>query len=452
MTSLGRGAVAATMLLVAALAVFLVIHSTSKSYEVKAQFVNSSQLVKGSPVQSGGVPIGSVSDIGVTPNGQALVTMKIKKDGPLRRGTLAQIKQLSLSGEANRYIDLTFPSSRAAKIPNGGRIEEADTRSAVDLDELFDTLDAPTRRSLQDFIKGNAEQFVGHTKQANEGLRYLSPLLSTSSRLFNQVSRDTPLLQGFLVNSARLVTDLAERRDSLASLIGNLDVTTRAIGDQRVALADAIQRLPPFMRRANSTFVDLRHALDDVDPLVDASKPVAARLGPFLSEARRFTAAARPTIADLRTAIRRPGAGNDLIELTNAIPPLNDIATVRKARTYSPGGHAVSVGTVPGAFGQMIAAMTGATPVLAFARPYTTDFLGWLDDFSTTGANVDALGGNARAHLSLAELLTGGPVKRNQFKRCPGAAEVAAADGSNVLSASEQAALHCSDADRATGP
>ena len=41
--------------------------------------------------------------------------------------------------------------------------------------------------------------------------------------------------------------------------------------------------------------------------------------------------------------------------------------------------------------------------------------------------------------------------KLRQVKRCPGGAEVPAADGSNVLSAAEQAELDCREADRATG-
>ena len=50
-----------------------------------------------------------------------------------------------------------------------------------------------------------------------------------------------------------------------------------------------------------------RSTLTDLNPLVDASKPVADRLGPFFSE---FRAAARdsvPTIRDLSAIIRRPG-------------------------------------------------------------------------------------------------------------------------------------------------
>ena len=43
-------------------------------------------------------------------------------------------------------------------------------------------------------------------------------------------------------------------------------------------------------------------------------------------------------------------------------------------------------------------------------------------------------------------------MKKGQYKRCPGGADVAASDGSNVLSAAEQAALDCRDSDRAAGP
>ena len=106
------------------------------------------------------------------------------------------------------------------------------------------------------------------------------------------------------MDSSQLVTALAERRDDLSGLIGNLNDTTRALGNQKLALAESIERLPPFMRRANTTFVNLRAALDDVDPLVDASKPVAKQLAPFLTEARGFAADAEPT--DPRPAPHRP--------------------------------------------------------------------------------------------------------------------------------------------------
>ena len=61
------------------------------------------------------------------------------------------------------------------------------------------------------------------------------------------------------------------------------------------------------MRNANTTFVNLRAALDDVDPLVNASKPVAAELRPFLATLREAAADAVPTVRDLDAIVRRPG-------------------------------------------------------------------------------------------------------------------------------------------------
>ncbi|MBA3509820.1 MAG: hypothetical protein H0T19_06990, partial [Thermoleophilaceae bacterium] len=92
----------------------------------------------------------------------------------------------------------------------------------------------------------------------------------------------------------------------------------------------------------------------------------------------------------------------------------------------------------------------GGAPRIADARPYTQDFLGWLDDFSTTGGGFDALGAYARANISFAENL-GGPVKTDQLRRCPGGAEEAASDGSNVASPEEAAQLDCNRFQRATG-
>jgi phospholipid/cholesterol/gamma-HCH transport system substrate-binding protein len=449
----GTGRVAAVGAVLAAVAlVAIVLFGADGGYTVTARFVSAGQLVKGNPVQTGGVAIGSVEEIAITRDGRAAVRMSIDEDhAPLRVGTRAQVEQFSQSGIANRYIDLRMPPNGAGEIEDGGTIGTDRTTSAVDLDELFNTLDPETRRALQDFLKGQAEQFRGRGAQANAGFQYLNPALATSSRLFAELTRDQPLLERFLVDSSRLVTALAERRDDLAGLVGNLSTTTRALGGQKAALAESIGRLPPFMRRANTTFVNLRAALDDVDPLVDASKPVARKLGPFLSEARGFAHDARPTIRDLRLTLGRSGPRNDLVDYLNSVPRLASIALDTRDRAVAPGGRRESVGNVRGAFPESIDAFRSGGEIIGFARPYTNDFLGWLDDFSSTGA-YDALGDFSRASISFDEVLRGSPVKRGQYRRCPGGADIAAPDGSNVLSAAEQERLGCTEAHRAAGP
>jgi len=423
----------------AVLAGLLLLGGGSGGYTVKARFQNASQLVKGNLVQVSGQAVGKVQKIDLTPDGQAEITMSIDEDhAPLRRGTRAIVRQASLSGIANRYVDLTLPAQGAPQIPDGGTIGQDATTSAVDLDQVFNTFDPQTRKDLQAVFKGSQKQYKGQGQAMNEGLLYLNPSLSASSKLFNELNRDTPLLERFVVASSKLVTDVADRRDDLAGLVDNLATTTTAIGSEQAALAESIEQLPPFMRRANTTFLNLRAALDDLDPLVEESKPVAKKLRPFMAELRPLARDARPTFADLAEVLRRPGADNDLLELTRLQPSLRN-ATVREVEANGDKRQA--------AFPAITRALKDAAPIVASVRPYAPDALGWFDDFSHSGI-YDALGAASRVgiHASAFALANGqlspvppqlrGPAFEsgaalNQRNRCPGAAEHKNPDGSN---------------------
>jgi phospholipid/cholesterol/gamma-HCH transport system substrate-binding protein len=412
-------------------------------YRVTAEFVNAGQLVNGNEVRVAGSTVGSVDEIKVNQRGQAEVSFTVDGDiAPLRRGTRAIIKQTSLSGIANRYIDLHLGPDGGEEIEDGGRLDADETETTVEVDQVFNLFDEETRRSLQDFIRGQATTLRGRGRELRAGIHYLNPALSTGSRLFEELTEDEALLEEFLVDSARLVNTLASRRDDLAGVVSNLDTTFGALGSQQEALAESIELLPPFMRRANTTFVNLRAALDDVDPLVDASKPVVRRLDPFLDQARRFTRDAEPTFRDLSRTIRRPGSPNDLIELIRSFPPVTRVAMNTRTVNGAPRR---------GAFPETADALRSAAPTIAFSRPYTPDFVGWLDDFSTTGA-YDALGGFSRAWINLSEILYGPGPKLRQFRRCPGANEMPASDGTNVFSGSQAAALDCDPSQRSVGP
>jgi phospholipid/cholesterol/gamma-HCH transport system substrate-binding protein len=411
----------------------------SEAYEVKARFQNASQLVKGNLVQVAGRPVGKVTGIDLTSDGQAEVRMRIDEGfAPLREGTLLTVRQASLSGIANRYVDLRLAPQGSPAIEDGGTIEQTATTSAVDLDQLFNTFDPETRKALTGVLRGSGRQYEGVGKQFGEGVMYLNPSLSASSRLFRELNRDTPLLERFVVSSSKLVTDIAERREDLAGLVDNLATTTTAIGNEKVALAEAIQRLPAFLRRANTTFVNLRGALDDLDPLVEDSKPVAKKLRPFLAELRPLARNARPTLRDLAALIQRSGADNDLVELTAAQVPVAKQAV---------GPVNVNGKEREGALPASTRALKTGTGELGYARPYAPDLLGWFDDFSHSGL-YDALGGVSRVglHTNAFMLISGQltPVPpelrdaafvasggvRDQRNRCPGAAEHPAEDGS----------------------
>jgi phospholipid/cholesterol/gamma-HCH transport system substrate-binding protein len=430
----GRVVAVAAFVVAVALVVAVLLGSGSGDYTVKARFQNASQLVKGNNVQVSGVAVGSVTDIELTPDGQAEVTMHIR-DGaytPLRRGTQAVVRQASLSGVANRYVDLRMPPGTSQKtIPDGGVIDQSDTTTAVDLDQLFNTFDPKTRKALSGVIRGYAASYAGRGQQANAGWAYLNPALASSSRLFSELNADTPLLERFITSSSKLVTDVAQRRDDLAGLVDNLATTTGAIGRKQQSLSDAIGQFPGFMRRANTTFVNLRATLNDLEPLVNESKPVARKLRPFLAELRPLARNARPTLADLSRLVRSPGSANDLIDLANSSVPVRDIAVGSAQRNGK---------NRQGALPATTQALAQSAPELATARPYAPELTGWFDDFSHSGI-YDALGGASRAAPNvnlfasvngvLAPLLDPAAqqaayknnLSLNQRARCPGSLE-----------------------------
>jgi phospholipid/cholesterol/gamma-HCH transport system substrate-binding protein len=367
--------------------VVVLLRAGGENYTVKLRFQNASQLVKGSPVEVSGKPVGSVEKIELTDDGQADITVSIKDEwAPLKQGTQATVRLYSLSGIANRYVDLRMGSGRGKDIPDGGMLPASQTTTAVDLDELFNVFDRKTRSALSGFLRGSAAQYAGEGPAANRGWLYLNPALATSTRLFQQLNSDTDLFQRFIVASSDLVTDLADRQEDLAGLVDNLATTTGALANQRTALAEAIMRLPPFMRRANTTFVNLRALLDDLDPLVAESKPVAKKLRPFFADLRGFARDARPTVRDLSNIVRRPGKANDLIELTGDAIPLRNVAVGPIKRNGK---------NRDGALPASVKALNGATPELAFARPYAPDLTGWFNDFGSSGV-YDALGAESR--------------------------------------------------------
>jgi phospholipid/cholesterol/gamma-HCH transport system substrate-binding protein len=225
-------------------------------------------------------------------------------------------------------------------------------------------------------IQGSAAQYDGKSRAANRSIHYFNPALSTSSALLRELVRDKVVFQRFVTDSANVVTDLADRRSDLTGLVSNANATAAAIGSENAALARSLDLLPNTLREANTTFVNLRSTLDDLDVLVSESKPATRRLAPFLRELRPLVADARPTIRDLRRLIRAPGRGNDLIELAQKTPKLAALTDV--------------------VFPRSIKALQKTQPVLEYARPYTPDLAGWFTKFGESASTYDANGHYAR--------------------------------------------------------
>jgi hypothetical protein len=113
-------------------------------------------------------------------------------------------------------------------------------------------------------------------------------------------------------------------------------------------------------------------------------------------------------VTDLANVIRKPGANNDLIELTRLQPALAAAACGTNGNAANCMGTLLANGAQrPAAFPVSRQALDASTPELAVARPYSADLTGWFEGFTHPGT-IDANGGSSRIANTL-----GGPQTLN---------------------------------------
>jgi hypothetical protein len=85
------------------------------------------------------------------------------------KGTKVVVRAASLSGVANRYVDLQFPPGSPRAIPDGGRLPTASATSAVDLDQVLNLFGRRQRQALAGVIEGSGQTLRGATADARTG-------------------------------------------------------------------------------------------------------------------------------------------------------------------------------------------------------------------------------------------------------------------------------------------
>jgi phospholipid/cholesterol/gamma-HCH transport system substrate-binding protein len=454
-TATGRARIVVAIALGAALLWALIgLLGGGDRYSVTATFQNASQIVGGEWVTVGGAPAGKVTGIRLADDGRARISFEVDDEfAPLRRGTRATVRSSSLSGVANRVIQLTLPADGEAgeEIADGGELTEAETVSEVDIDALFNTLDDETIANLKKTIRGFEQSYTGVTEEANRGYRYANPLLSASRRVTAELLHDRAAFRNLVVDAAQLSGTLEGRSTDLTELIGNANTAMAAIARQSSALERSVAVLPPFITRFNTTAVNLRAALDDLDPLVEAGRPAAEQLRPFLAALRRVASRAVPASTDLDRALTGPGADDDLVELVGRLPALADLAV----GDGEIGGGDLDCGGLgsddddfgDGALDETACSLRNSLKQVEFLRPYAPELVGWFNDFGYSGV-IDANGGIGRiaalfntyspATVPLPDPLRQVDTITEQFgalttgynSRCPGALERDPGDGS----------------------
>jgi phospholipid/cholesterol/gamma-HCH transport system substrate-binding protein len=425
-----RGTTPARIATIAALAAAVIVLAIvllggSGGHRYTLIFQNAGQLVPENQVLIGGSPVGSVESIGLT--GDNLAEVKVEVDQELHEGTTAAIRATSLSGVANHYVSISPGPNSNPALDEGAVLGLSSTTTPVDIDQFFNTFPPSVRKGLGDFIKGNAQAYAGQGENGNRAYKYFGPAVNRTGAFARELTADQALLSRFIVSSSRLTTAVAGRGEELSSAISNASTAFGAIASQNRALDASLRELPPVMRQSNTTFVNLRAALDDLEPLVDTAKPATKDLAPFLAELRPVFQKLVPVVHNLRLVVRQPGKGNDAGDLLATLPKVQRLAS----STFP---HAEK-------------AVADFQPNLNFIRAYTPDLFNAVAKFGAVAGYYDGNGHYIRGGAALQNIFkyesgTLEPITKEQqyepfgssahvHRRCPGGATQPASDGSN---------------------
>jgi phospholipid/cholesterol/gamma-HCH transport system substrate-binding protein len=435
-------------LAIAVIVLAVVFFGGSSGHKYTLVFQNAGQLVPDNQVLIGGSPAGTVESIGLSDDNLAEVHISVEQE--LHEGTTATIRATSLSGVANHYVSLSPGPNSNPALDDGAELGLASTTTPIDIDQFFNTFPPPVRRGLQDFIRGNAAIYSGQGENANDAYKYFGTALNRAGAFAGELNADQRLLSRFLVSTSRLTTAVAGRGEQLSDAVSNASTAFDAIAQETTAFDQTLRRLPPVFRQSNTTFVNLRAALDDIEPLIDTAKPATKDLAPFLAELRPVFQKLVPVTRNLRLTVSKPGPHNDTADLLATLPKVQNL-------TSSTFPHAEQ-------------ASADFQPNLNFIRAYTPDLFNAFSKLGQVAGYYDGNGHYVRAATSGQNLFAYNagtselePItKAQQYEafgstetktRCPGGATQPAADGSNpFVGGGSVSASECDPNDVPPGP
>jgi ABC-type transporter Mla subunit MlaD len=371
--------------------------------------------------------VGSITDIGLAPDGEAAITMSVGDQAvlPLHVGTRATIRALGQAGITNHFVDLAPGSLSAPTLSSGATLPIEQTDSMVNYDALLDSFGPAQRGHLDALIANSAQVFAGSGSRAFKSmLGRLDPALAEVDGITHELAQDRAAIANVISAGSRAAGAIASRRNDLQSAVSFTATALGALASRRAALADLLSRTPAVLRQAQTTLGHAGTALTTLRPALRDVVPAAPPLRDFLGRVTTVLPHATPVVGQLVAQL--PDLDRSLAGLEplrrSAVPALQSAAQ----------------------------ALELARPILRAARFYGSDFvLGILGGLVGAGSynysrwghyeRLDfiqppqtALGGIGAGLLPAQPLLPGIiDIKTRQLRRCPGGNVPPAVDGSS---------------------
>lgn len=251
---------------------------------LKARFTHAEGLVPQSDVYESGVHIGKV--LSVAPSGQdALVTMRMDPGVFVRRDVKAYVQPKTSIGDT--YVGLIrSPGSNAPEAGNGYVIPVAHTGQSVQLDQILNTLDAPTRaaesQSLQQLgvaVSGRSADINSSIPQVNQVLANLQPIVQVADARQHDINN-------ILLKLSVIMRTLAREQSQVGQLINNGDSAMGAIAGRDKALGGTVTQGDQLMNALQQILNGLtpadRASLAKSPPTLQTGLKLVSQLNPAI--------------------------------------------------------------------------------------------------------------------------------------------------------------------------
>src|SRR5256714_6152500 len=245
--------------------------SDSNTYHV--EMYNAFGLVKGSDVRVAGVNAGSVTDLGITPDKRAILT--IQTSGPLSalgRDARCSCEPQSLIAE---YFLTCSPKGPA--LPDGGTIPATHVKQTVQPDLVQNTLRLPFRERLTLLINEFGTALAGNPQELNQAIRLGAPALDQLKKALDILASQNRTIRDLNANSDTIISRLAARRQDVVKFIQKSRDTAAISVQRRADPSTGLRRPPNTLPRVPPTLIQLRSLPHQQRPLLRNPRPAAPR-------------------------------------------------------------------------------------------------------------------------------------------------------------------------------
>ena len=333
-----------------------------QEYRVKVPFPEAATLAFEADVRISGINVGKVKELEFQKSPpRTIATLGIDSEyAPLPADARAMLRQKTLLGET--YVELTPGSAQAPDLAEGESLPTAQVVPSVELDEIFQALDRPTREAFQEWMGQLARSIDGgRGLELNAAFGNLAGFAESGTDLLAVLDRRQEALGRFVRNTG-FVFEAVSRSGELDDLIRSSHRLFSVTSARDDALAEIFETFPTFLAESRVTLARLERFSRDTRPLVNELKPVARDLG--------------LTVRDLA------GLSPDLVDLFDDLEALIDVApdTLPEAARFLRAAEPV--------MGALHAFLPQLNPILSYAYFSAPD----LADFFTVGGAALAAG------------------------------------------------------------